>query len=200
MFGSTIEFSDDVRRPMALLAVAAFCSVLSACTLRGPTFTPVSHAAYNEAVQEGEQREVLLNIVRLRYLDRPEFLAITSISSQMHFEAQASLMGSFGDDQDLGTSLIVPGASVAYSESPTVIFSPQADQEFIRRLASPVGLGSIYLLTRYGWNLDRTLRLIAYEVNGIRNLATREAMTPDDEETSRQFDDAELKPMRSSIE
>jgi hypothetical protein len=55
-------------------------------------------------------------------------------------------------------------------------------------------------LTRYGWNLDRTLRLIAYEVNGIRNLATREAMTPDDEETSRQFDDAELKPMRSSIE
>jgi hypothetical protein len=106
MFGSTIEFSDDVRRPMALLAVAAFCSVLSACTLRGPTFTPVSHAAYNEAVQEGEQREVLLNIVRLRYLDRPEFLAITSISSQMHFEAQASLMGSFGDDQDFGTSLM----------------------------------------------------------------------------------------------
>jgi hypothetical protein len=188
MFGSTIEFSDDVRRSMALLAVAAFCSVLSACTLRGPMFTPVSHAAYNEAVQQGEQREVLLNIVRLRYLDRPEFLAITSISSQMHFEAQASLTGTFGDDQDLGTNLLVPGASVAYSESPTVIFTPQAGDEFIRRLASPVGLGSIYLLTRYGWRLDRTLRLILAEVNGIRNLATREAMTPDDVETARQFD------------
>jgi hypothetical protein len=188
MFGSTIELSDDVRRSMALLAVAAFCSVLSACTLRGPTFTPISHVAYNVAVQEGEQRELLLNIVRLRYLDRPEFLAISSISSQMHFGAQASLTGSFGDDQDLGTNLVVPGASVTYSESPTVIFSPQASEEFIRQLGSPVGLGSIYLLTRYGWSLDRAVGLIVEEVNGIRNLATREAMTPDDVETSRQFD------------
>ena len=63
----------------------------SGCALRGPALTPTSHLAYNEAVQQSEQRELLLNLVRLRYLEAPEFLAISSISSQMQFDARASL-------------------------------------------------------------------------------------------------------------
>ena len=188
MDDQTIDLSDDNRRPsIALLAVAFISSALSACSLYGPTLTPVSHVAYNEALQQSEQREVLLNLVRLRYIDRPEFLAISSISSQMQFQAQASLAGSFGDDQAASTRLVVPGAVVGYSESPTVIFSPQGGEEFIRRLVSPVDLDSLYLLTRYGWSLDRTLRLIVEDLNGIRNVSTREALTPEDTASLRQF-------------
>jgi hypothetical protein len=184
----TIDLSDDRRRRwIALLAGTVTSSALSACSLYGPAVTPVSHVAYNEALQQSEQREVLLNLVRLRYIDRPEFLAISSISSQMQFEAQASLFGTFGDDQAASTRLAVPGAVVGYAESPTVIFSPQGGEEFTRRLVSPVDLDSLYLLTRYGWSLDRTLRLIAEDINGIRNVSTREALTPEDIASSRQF-------------
>ena len=128
-----------IRRPsVALLVIASASGALAACALHGPALTSVSHIAYNEAVQQGEQRELLLNLVRLRYLDRPEFLSISSISSQMQFEAQASLAGSFGTDQAASTRLYVPGASVGYTESPTVIFTPQASQEFMRAMVSPI--------------------------------------------------------------
>ena len=175
------------RRSITLLAVTVVLGDVSACVLHGPALTPVSHVAYNEAVQQSEQRELLLNLVRLRYLDRPEFLSISSISSQMQFEAQASLSGSFGTDQAARTGLYVPGAVVGYTESPTVIFTPQGGQEFMRAMVSPIDINSLYLLIHYGWSLDRLLRIIVEEVNGIRNVATRESMTAEDTESAEDF-------------
>jgi hypothetical protein len=166
---------------LVLLAAA------SGCALRGPALTPTSHLAYNEAVQQGEQRELLLNLVRLRYLEAPEFLAISSISSQMQFDARASLGGTFGDDQTLATRLITPGAEVGYSESPTVTFAPQHSDEFTRRLVAPVDLDRLYLLMRYGWSLERTLRLVAEQVSDFRNVATRESLTTADVESIVEF-------------
>jgi hypothetical protein len=159
----------------------------SGCALRGPALTPTSHLAYNEAVQQSEQRELLLNLVRLRYLEAPEFLAISSISSQMQFDARASLGGTFGDDQTLATRLITPGAEVGYSESPTVTFAPRHSDEFTRRLVAPVDLDRLYLLVRYGWSLERTLRLVAEQVNELRNVATRESLTAADVESIVEF-------------
>jgi hypothetical protein len=172
-------------------------AAVSACALQGPRLMPVSHLAYNEAVQISVQRELLLNLVRLRHTETPEFLAISSISSQMQFDAAASLSGSFGDDGQGRVRLAAPGAAAAYSESPTVTFSPLRDEEFTRRLVAPVELDSLYLLTRYGWSLERTLRLLAEEVNGIRNAVPREAMTAQDAESLEHF--AELARVMQSL-
>src|SRR5690606_3109242 len=134
-------------RPLQVALLGAFAGV-SACALQGPRLTPVSHLAYNEAVQISERRELLLNLVRLRYNDAPEFLAINSIASQMQFDAVAALAGSFGDDGG-GVRLAAPGAAAGYSESPTITFSPLRGEEFTQRLVAPVELDSLYLLTRY---------------------------------------------------
>jgi hypothetical protein len=158
---------------------------------------PVSHLAYNEAVQISEQRELLLNLVRLRHIDTPEFLAISSIASQIQFDAAASLSGSFGDDGQGRMRLAAPRVAAAYSESPTVTFSPLRDEEFTRRLVAPVELDSLYLLTRYGWSLERALRLLSDEVNGIKNVVTREAMTAQDAESLERF--AELGRVMQSL-
>lgn len=56
----------------------------------------------------------------------------------MQFDAAASLSGSFGDDGQDRVRLAAPGAAAAYSESPTVTFSPLRDEEFHRRLVVPV--------------------------------------------------------------
>jgi hypothetical protein len=40
-----------------------------------------NHLTYNDAVQFTERQELLLNIVRLRYNEGPEFLATGSIST-----------------------------------------------------------------------------------------------------------------------
>lgn len=185
-----------IRLLLRLMLLGASAAV-SACALQGPRLMPVSHLAYNEAVQISEQRELLLNLVRLRHTDTPEFLAISSISSQMQFDAAASLSGSLGDDRQGRVRLAAPGAAAAYSESPTVTFSPLRDEEFTRRLVAPVELDSLYLLTRYGWSLERTLRLLADEVNGIRNVVPREAMSAQDAESLDRF--AELARVMQSL-
>lgn len=157
--------------------------------MHGPGLTPISHLAYNEAVREGERRELLLNLVRLRYLEPPEFLAVSSISTQMEFDARVSLTGTFGDDQDLSSRLWMPGAAVSYSESPTVTFSPQQGGEFTGRLVAPVDLDRLYLLLRFGWSLERTLRLVAEQLNDLRNVATRETHTAEDIASIQRFTD-----------
>ncbi len=149
---------------------------LTGCALQGPRATGASRLAYNEAVRSSDQRELLLNLVRLRYTEAPEFLAISGISTQMRFDASASLSAELVDDgADL--ALVSPGAAIGYSESPTITFLPQRDKDFTQQLVAPVELETLYLLSRYGWGLDRILLLIASEVNGIANSLSREAET-----------------------
>ena len=148
---------------------------VTGCALRGPDTMRASRLEYNEAVQVSEQRELLLNLVRLRYTDPPEFLAISSISTQMKFEAGASVGGDFGEVEDSDSAFLSPDASVGYSESPTITFVPRRDSEFTRQLVAPVELDSVYLLTQYGWGIDRVLRLIASDVNGLNNAISRES-------------------------
>jgi hypothetical protein len=135
-----------------------------------------SREGYNEAVQASDQRELLLNLVRLRYEEAPEFLAISGISTQMNFSAAASIGGEIGEAGDTDVGFLAPGAAVGYSEAPTITFLPRRDQEFTRQLVAPVDLDSIYLLTRYGWGIDRVLLLVVSEMNGLHNGASHGTM------------------------
>ena len=147
----------------------------SGCVQLGPDAMRASRLSYNEAVQVSDQRELLLNLVRLRYTEAPEFLQISTISTQMNFEASAGIGGEFGEVEESNSAFVAPGAAVGYSESPAITFVPRRDQEFTRQLVAPVELDSIYLLTSYGWGIDRVLVLIADEINQVSNMATRES-------------------------
>ncbi len=161
-------------RPVALTAALLAAALLAGCASYGADAMRASRLAYNEAVQHSEQRELLLNLIRLRYLDAPEFLAINGISTQMTVEGGAILGGTFGEDGPSDLSLITPGASVGYSETPTITFTPQRDREFTRQLVAPVEIDSVYVLTQYGWGVDRVLRLVSGGVNGVSNDLARE--------------------------
>ena len=166
-----------LRRHLLLLGLLSL--LLAGCAIHGPDAMHASRLGYNEAVQVSDQRELLLNLVRLRYSEAPEFLAVSGISTQMSFDAGASIGGDFGDADGEDLAVLSPGASVGYSESPTITFIPRRDQDFTRQLVAPVELDSLYLLTRDGWGLDRVLLLIADEVNGIYNRVSREGGSAD---------------------
>ena len=147
---------------------------LGGCALHGPDAMRASRLLYNEAVQNSEQRELLLNLVRLRYTDAPEFLEISGIATQMNFSAGASIGGDFGNVEGSSSAFVAPRASVGYSETPTLTFTPRRDQEFTRQLVAPVELDNVYLLAQYGWGIDRILRLVASDLNGLSNTISRE--------------------------
>jgi hypothetical protein len=128
---------------------------MSGCGL-GPSMMRANHLTYNDAVQFTERQELLLNIVRLRYNEGPEFLATSSISTQFNIDLSASAGGQVGDDQELRTSLLNIGGAVGYSERPTITFIPRNEKEFTQQLISPIELEIIFLLVNYGWDIDVT--------------------------------------------
>jgi len=150
---------------------------LTGCALHGPEAMHASRERYNAAVQVSDQRELLLNLVRLRYEEAPEFLAISGISTQMNFNAAASIGGELGEAGNADVGFVSPGAAVGYSESPTITFVPRRDQSFTRQLVAPVELDSIYLLSRYGWGIERLFLLIVSELNGLPNSSGREPLS-----------------------
>jgi len=148
-------------------------ALISGCGV-GPKMMRASHLTYNDAVQLTERQELLLNIVRLRYNEGPEFLTTSSISTQFSIDLSAAAGAQVGDDQQLRTEFLDIGGAVGYSERPTITFTPRTEKEFTRQLILPVEVEIIHLLVNYGWGIDRVLRLTSEGINGVRNDSLRE--------------------------
>jgi hypothetical protein len=111
-------------------ATAALFGGLS-CSSIGPGKLVSSHEGYNDAVQQTVTREVLKNIVRMRYADPMQFITVSSINAQFSVSAG----GGLGP-----TSSSLTGVSVGYSDSPTITYVPQSDAGFTKSIDSPVEL------------------------------------------------------------
>ena len=152
---------------------AVLLSFLSGCGL-GPSMIRANHLTYNDAVQFTERQELLLNIVRLRYNEGPEFLATSSISTQFSLDLSATAGATVGDDQAQRTNLANIGGAVGFSERPTITLIPRNEKEFTQQLISPIELEIVFLLVNYGWDMDRVFMLTSDGINGLRNQPFRE--------------------------
>ena len=144
--------SIEKRKPFSKMGKISICMwlavipvFLSGCGL-GPSMMRANHLTYNDAVQSTERQELLLNIVRLRYNEGPEFLATSSISTQFSIDLSATAGAQVGKDQELRTNLLNIGGAAGYSERPTITFTPRNEKEFTQQLISPVELEIIFLL------------------------------------------------------
>ncbi|MEM1191752.1 MAG: hypothetical protein AAGI72_24715 [Pseudomonadota bacterium] len=122
---------------------------------------------YNASLQVSEAEELLLNLVRLRYQDTPEFLAVSAISSQLSFRATAGVGGDFGNVEEATSAFVAPNITGELSESPTVTLVPRRDEKFSRQLISPIPIDSITLLAFNSWGIDRLMLMFAETINGL---------------------------------
>jgi hypothetical protein len=110
--------SPRARRATAIAGVAMV--LFSSCT--GAGLLTDGHLAYNEAVRRASDEELLLNIVRLRYLDSVEFLSTASINSSVRFSVGLDA-GYSNDEGDVTGS---GGLSFGYSSWPTFFLLTEA--------------------------------------------------------------------------
>jgi hypothetical protein len=75
----------------SLMIAALF--VLSGCAAFGHRRVPPDRFNYNEALAESSREQMLLNIIRLRYLEEPVFLAVSSILTQYVYNAGVEVGG-----------------------------------------------------------------------------------------------------------
>lgn len=146
--------------------ILASCLLLllnSGCSV-GPQMLQGVYLSYNDRVRATADDELLLNIVRLRYLDTIEFLAINSISAQASFNVT---LGAEIAPNNTDSTLVIP--ELHYSDRPTFSFSPQRGTEFAKRLVEPIKIDTLAYLAASDWPVKILMQLLVKEINGIVN-------------------------------
>lgn len=171
-----------LKPPLSTLALlaCAFASVFG-CSLGPPALTN-SRLRYNDAVKSTSEQQLLLNIVRLRYVDTPSSLAISSIADQQEMVAGLGLVPFFtsagaGNDGTYRNS-ILPQANLSGTTRPTLSYTPQDDEEFTRRLFSPISLEGAAYLSKTTWPISTVFRLYLENLNWVPNAETASGPTP----------------------
>src|SRR5262245_51659476 len=147
------------------LSILLGSTMLTGCHPKiGPRNLREDSIAYNNALQSSNDAQILLNIVRMRYRDTPNFLQVGVISSAYEFKKAA-------------TAEFIEGASdfdllrltAELSEKPTVTYSPARGEAFVKEFMAPITFQTILLLNSSGWSLSRILRCCVQRMNDLKN-------------------------------
>jgi len=161
--------------------------------VRGPRLVSESHAAYNDALRVRLDEELLLNLVRLRYRDRPLFLQVSSVIARFERESSLDLSAGVNADASSGSAPSISGGAgvgLGFAEQPTVTFTPLQGEDFAERLLRPIDLETLALLQRSGWSIERVMRLTVQRMNGLDNAAGASGPTPARSPVFREFIEA----------
>ena len=164
---------DRFRRtaPALVLVLAA---AVAGCYTVGPQAVHTARIDYDEAMTAAYNEQLLLNLVRLRYRDTPHFLEVSSLVTEHVLGASASASALLGaGNADVGVTL-----GGTYEESPKVVYTPLAGEQFVTRMLTPIQVETLYLLMRSGWSVERVLRCCVREMSGLVNAPSADGPTP----------------------
>ena len=153
------------RKLFALMGIALF---LSGCAQLGPDLVKAGRNDYNVVLRQTEDEETLLNLVRVRYGDRPLFLDVSSVSTSFTWGQGATANSTFFPGGSRGASVGIQG-NLDYSERPTITYTPLSGADFVKSVLTPADLDTLVLLSNGGWSMDRLLRIMANRMNGLHN-------------------------------
>ena len=139
---------------------------LSGCSTLGPQLVLNSHIDYNKAVEQVIQEELLLNIVRRRYYEAPQFVTISSISTSMSTSAGVSAGTGFGNQGTPTTGNV--GGNFNWSDSPTVTITPRQGMEILGALTARMGVLTIAKMAQAGYRFDFLLALMTEGLTDVR--------------------------------
>lgn len=164
-----------------LLAISWILSTQSGCSL-GPRSLATSRLPYNDAVKTTSEQQLLLNIVRLRYVDSPSSLSITSIADQREVSGGLNAMPFFtsAGAGDIGSyrGTLLPQLEFSSANRPTLSYEPLDDQEFTRKLFTPISLEGVAYLSKTTWPISTVFRLYLENLNWVSNAETASGPTP----------------------
>jgi hypothetical protein len=157
------------RAKLLCACLLLFSLTVTGCRTLGPRTISRDRFDYTSAISDSWKRQMLLNLVKLRYSDAPVFLDVSSIITQYSLEATVSASASWkevlaGDSQTLG-------AGGRYVDRPTITYSPLTGEQFTRNLLTPIPPGAIFSLIQAGWPIDRIFAVCVQSINGIDNRA-----------------------------
>ena len=164
-----------------LIALLALGLGLSGCSSLGPQTLDHARLQYNEVIKRTTEEQLLLNIVRLRYTDTPSSLAVSAIAAQLERSQSVGLLPFFtaaGGDINRSFTTVLPQAQIMGADRPTFSLTPLDDQEFTRKLFTPLSLDGVIYLAKTTWPISKVFRLYLENLNWVPNAETASGPTP----------------------
>jgi hypothetical protein len=161
---------------LLLAAVVAF----TGCAHIGPKTIPVDRFDYSTAVADSWKQQTLLNIVKMRYMDLPVFVDVSSIVSGYSLQTAVNVGGTVSSEKAIQGNFGAVGAQAIYIDRPTITYVPLTGEKFLKGLLAPIDPKNIFFLMQSGYPADFILALTVESLNGVRNRSlaggtTREA-------------------------
>lgn len=147
----------------------ACAGLLVGCNLSGPTALSSGRLAYNEVIQATEMEQLLLNLVRLRYVEPPVFLQIGGVTAQYELRGIMGLSADVPNRQSAAGTVFKPKLEASYAEKPTVSLSPLQGANFAESFYAPIDPRTLLYLSYSGWSLKRILMLCVRHLNDLPN-------------------------------
>jgi len=169
------------------LLIAATLFLISGCASRGAKRIPADRFDYNAAIAQSTREQMLLNIVRSRYLEVPVFLTVSSVLTQYEYNANAGVgtileFGSGTTDRAIGET------NLGFSERPTITYLPVEGQEFSAHLLSDIPSEIIFAAAQAGWSVDVFMRIAVQRLGAAENMSFGEIPASGDSESKTQIE------------
>jgi hypothetical protein len=170
-----------VTRAACILGTTLAALLGAGCSAFGPAALETSRLQYNEVVKKTTEEQLLLNVVRLRYTDTPSSLAVSAIAAQFEIAKNFQVTPFFvasGAEVARSYAAVLPQLGIAGVDRPTFSLTPLDDQEFTRKLFTPLPLDGIIYLAKTTWPIATVFRLYLENLNWVSNAQTASGPTP----------------------
>lgn len=152
-----------------LVTTAILGCLLAGCNVLGPSAIRNGRLAYNEAITETDNQQLLMGIIHNRYEERGSLLAVASVTASVRVAADTGLQLGFGDNDNYAGNLVPFGAGIVYEENPTISYIPVEGEKYATRLFSPVPVAVLAQLAGTLSDPAYIYTTLVSSVNGIRN-------------------------------
>ena len=162
-----------VLRLRTIVVLVGLCAwlPLAGCQILGPAALGTGRGAYNDVIARTSSEQTLGLIVRLRYSDPINLLAVSSVTAGLKFSTQAKGEAGFGSPASYAGALVPFSAGITYEDSPLISYTPVDAQAFLREWLAPVTLETLALAMQGGPGQDAlmVLLILVERMNGLRS-------------------------------
>jgi hypothetical protein len=157
------------RPRFGVLTACLIGCLLAGCTVVGPSAIRSGRLAYNDAITETNNQQILKIIIQDRYEEKGHLLSVASVTANVRVTSSAGIQAGFGDGDNYDGNLVPFSGGFIYEENPTISYTPVAGETYLRQVMSPLPLS---LLVRITGNLSlarSSYDMLVSSVNGIYN-------------------------------
>jgi hypothetical protein len=162
----------SIMKTRLLTAALAGALGLTGCNSIGPGSVRRDRFDYSSAIAESWKQQTMLNIVKLRYLDLPVFVDVSSVVAGYSMQTGVSVNGILSSESAVQGNYVAAGGQAIYTDRPTVTYTPLTGQKFLRGLITPIEPKNIFFMLQSGYAADFILGLTVESLNGRRNRST----------------------------